>query len=567
VTTAGCRAATSSCPSPWATPPSGLFLAYSGLIDQVTYPTAVSGVSYSLDPDSRTSGGNDAAASWCPGFTPYGAGGAGTPGAANRQCIPAGMCDTGIDAFRPIVSPAPGDLVITEVHANPSASTETGHEWFEVLVNRDVDLNGLEMGEFPAEGADDVIASRDCMRVEDGDYAVFSNSDPELPDGSLGGIDAFFDFGLTNSNSGLFIGIDGTTLDAVTWGASMPNGVARQLSDDTLDRVDNDEDVNWCAAEEAYNGDLGTPGEANLVCVRAGECRDGGVVRDLRVPAPGDLIITEIMADATGADGGREWFEVLVGKDLDLNGVTLTNGANTFTYGAGQSSCIEVDAGYRVFVNDDVTDHGSLSVDFLYPFQLGNDPATITLSGRRGNGRQRAVPGSGGRGGAPAQQHAPRRGRQRRAGVLVPGDVGLRRGAGHAGRGERRVSVRGAVRDVRRAGDGAARRRRAAARRAGDHRDLRRPGRQRAAVDRGAGEGRLRSQLGRARHPRGRRRRAGPSTAIPASPWRRARGWSSPSRAAASPTVTSISTSASRRPAGRPIRGSSSVTAARCSTR
>ena len=56
------------------------------VIDQVTYAKAPSGASWSLDPARLDATANDDHASWCAGVTLYGAGGKGSPGAANPAC-------------------------------------------------------------------------------------------------------------------------------------------------------------------------------------------------------------------------------------------------------------------------------------------------------------------------------------------------------------------------------------------------------------------------------------------------------------------------------------------------
>jgi hypothetical protein len=225
---------------------------------------------------------------------------------------------------RDAVAPAAGDLVITELMANPS-STDDGKEWFEVRVQKDVDLVGLELGTVFPDVADR-LTGPECRRVTAGSLLVFAGNDGDLPDGGLPRVDFRFDFTLVNADRGLFLGAAGALVDAVTYAATT-SGAARSLSGTHIDATENDDLGLWCDATLAYgDGDLGTPGVANPECLDAvptGKCLDGVVLRDIVPPAAGDVLITEVLADAEGADEGKEWFEINVQRDVDLNGLEI----------------------------------------------------------------------------------------------------------------------------------------------------------------------------------------------------------------------------------------------------
>src|SRR5690606_25208488 len=113
-------------------------------IDSAVYELVKSGRSRQLSnlgpPDYIA---NDDPANWCEGKdTEFEPNNFGTPGEDN-DCAPvvAGAC-TEDGAMRPVVSPAVGDLVITEVMPNPAAVGDTDGEWVEVHALADVDLNG-----------------------------------------------------------------------------------------------------------------------------------------------------------------------------------------------------------------------------------------------------------------------------------------------------------------------------------------------------------------------------------------------------------------------------------------
>ena len=121
-------------------------------IDEVTYSTMSSGTSWQLSgasaPDYKA---NDDPANWCNSTNEYTTGSFGTPGKANDVCAggpsPTQCTDGG--TARDIVAPQPGDLVIDEVMPNPDKVSDSNGEWFEVAVEKDVDLNGLRAGQRP----------------------------------------------------------------------------------------------------------------------------------------------------------------------------------------------------------------------------------------------------------------------------------------------------------------------------------------------------------------------------------------------------------------------------------
>ncbi|MEO7736232.1 MAG: lamin tail domain-containing protein, partial [Kofleriaceae bacterium] len=80
---------------------------------------------------------NDDPASWCEATArEFAPGNFGTPGAASDcQPVVTGRCSEA-GALRPVVSPGPGDLVITEVMPSPSKTSDTTGEWFEAQVLR-----------------------------------------------------------------------------------------------------------------------------------------------------------------------------------------------------------------------------------------------------------------------------------------------------------------------------------------------------------------------------------------------------------------------------------------------
>ncbi|HEX8109137.1 MAG TPA: lamin tail domain-containing protein, partial [Kofleriaceae bacterium] len=265
---------------------------------------------------------NDDPDSWCQATAAeFEAGNFGTPGAAN-DCRPviAGQCSDG-GAQRSAVPPGPGDLVITEVMASPTRVSDAAGEWLEARVMTDVDLVGVGVGRIA--GTPDVIAGPDCHPVRAGSYVVFARSADPAVNGGLpaAAIAGTFRFNLISGSTtapGDVEIIAGTTVvDAVTWTHST-SGAALQLDPGRIDPSANDAESNFRDATQPYGaGDLGTPGAGNAQCALLpgpGMCDDGGRIRAIVPPRPGELVISEILANpanvAGQTDATREWFEV-----------------------------------------------------------------------------------------------------------------------------------------------------------------------------------------------------------------------------------------------------------------
>ncbi|MBW2278492.1 MAG: hypothetical protein JRF63_13445 [Deltaproteobacteria bacterium] len=244
----------------------GVFVGHGDVVfDKVTYISQrASGASTSLDPDFANPTDNDNEIYWCDGVATYGDGDLGTPGAANEQCEispPDGQCYDG-ETLRNIVEPTAGQLVINEFLARPDAVSAANGEWIELRATASFDLNGLELGQAEEAGPKPVaqtLTSAACIEVTSDTYILFARNSTTAENGGLPQVDYPMDFGLTDSNDGLFIGIGGAVLDTQTWTAS-PLGTARSL--------DYPGGSVWCDAVAPYgDGDLGTPGSQNPACL------------------------------------------------------------------------------------------------------------------------------------------------------------------------------------------------------------------------------------------------------------------------------------------------------------
>ncbi|MFH0900273.1 MAG: lamin tail domain-containing protein [Pseudomonadota bacterium] len=326
------------------------------MVDEVSYGETRPAVSLSFDgakpPDYLA---NDDLASWCASPSEYAPGLLGSPGHHNQPCLPisnrAGCLDEG--QSRGVVPPQPGGLTITELMPNPAKADDSTGEWFELRLDQAVDLNGLQIGT-TVDRPLLVVESPECVRVEPGSYLVFSRSLDSAINGQLSSVGRSFDFTLPNRNGRLVVSVGGWLLDEVSWD-SAPAGRSLSLDPERTSASANDSPAYWCEATTSYGaGDFGTPGAANPKCplvASAGKCVDGANVRDLTPPLPGDLAITELLANpAAVGDSAGEWFEIYASTSFDLNGLELGNDPAVVRTTIESTECLHASAGsYLVF--------------------------------------------------------------------------------------------------------------------------------------------------------------------------------------------------------------------------
>jgi hypothetical protein len=362
-------------------------------VDVAVYPGSAPGVAVGVSgatlPDAMS---NDEPAGWCAAQSGFAPGRTGTPGEANEACAgapggspPDGTCEQD-GGMRAVVAPAPGDLVITEVMANPAAVPDDAGEWIELYVGRDVDLDGLSVGTGP-DALRVVVAEGACLRAAAGSHVVLAASADPGTNGGLGAVAGELGVGLRNSGGTLIIGHGNAVLDEVRW-TSAPAGRSLALDPAHRSTAGNDVAAHWCASTAAPygSGDVGTPGVANGACgetpadpprdagargdagarVDAGSpgagvdaapssdapppvptCSDpDGVMRPIISPAAGAVHITEIMADSRAvADSDGEWIELRFDAATDLNGLELGKESGQVLSVIEATQCLSVPAG------------------------------------------------------------------------------------------------------------------------------------------------------------------------------------------------------------------------------
>ena len=274
---------------------------------------------------------------------------------------------------------APGDLVITEVHANPDGSDGDG-EYIELFnaTESPLTLDGLTLLASRADGASPKSHRLIGGSVASEDYVVMGNAPAESMPAHIQ-----YSYGtglgsLRNSDAVLSVRCGDMLIDQVRYDRTV-DGRALELDGSLApDHELNDDQGHWCAApegtDEVSEGNFGTPGASNSRCELAapteGLCLDAGSRRAIRAPSPGDLGITEWMANPEGADADFEWVEASFSVDADLNGFQLGPAPDALKVIVDQEECFPVDAGARVVFG--ASPAAAPRVDAELTFSLGN---------------------------------------------------------------------------------------------------------------------------------------------------------------------------------------------------
>ena len=289
-------------------------------------------------------------------------------GCGRGAVVAASLCD-GLE---------PGDLVVTEVHANPDGSDGEG-EYIELFnaTGGLLALDGVRLTASRADGASPKAHRFSGVSIDSGRYFVAGNapvdSMPAHVDYSYGKTLG----SLRNSDAVVAIRCGDMLIDEVSYERTI-DGRALELDGRLApDHELNDDAGHWCTTPEGVDelspGNFGTPGSTNSSCEvgrMEGTCLEGGSERAIRLPALDGVRVTEWMANPEGADVDLEWVEAWFASDIDLNGFQLGPAPDALEVVVDQEDCFPVDAGARVVFG--ASPAAAPRVDAELEFSLGN---------------------------------------------------------------------------------------------------------------------------------------------------------------------------------------------------
>ncbi|MEO0459985.1 MAG: lamin tail domain-containing protein [Myxococcota bacterium] len=337
-------------------------------------PAPYQGSSAFLDGDAL-SGDEPTSAEWCTEALSGQVANPPTPGRMNDACRAEPTCEGEPAA----ATASPGDLVISEVFADPEGA-DGDREWLEIInrSDRTIDLDGLSIVNRSDGERSWTLAGEGCIPIEPLAAMVFGAS-VEL--GANGGVTVDVGVGglsLYNRASTLELVWNGQVIDQALLAAPQTGRSMVRL--DLSPRSDGLASAFCPAADGGEFEGFGTPGTEGGACVdgestvppidTALSCDDVEGARAAVPPEQGELVISEVFADATGADDGREYIELLVDTDrpVDLNGAILeatSDSGSTRERAIEASDCLVVHPGAYVVIGTEVdrSFNGGLHLD------------------------------------------------------------------------------------------------------------------------------------------------------------------------------------------------------------
>jgi len=253
-------------------------------------------------------------------------------------------------------------IIINEVLQNPSITTDSEGEWFELYNPNSANIQ-LQNWSFQDNGSDTYTIPEPLIIPAFG-YLTFGANDDNSTNGDVTIDHEYSTFTLGNSNDEIILKDGyGRTLDSVAWDGGPnfpdPTGASMALLDPTLD---NSLGLNWAESSTPFGlGDLGTPGLPNFLSniVLTPMALDFDTVF---VNEPSELILS------IGNDGNAS---------LQIDTIYTNNPLFSFSF---TDSLIETSADLRVTFTP--IEYGEVSANL---YVLSNDPndglVEIPLSG------------------------------------------------------------------------------------------------------------------------------------------------------------------------------------------
>ena len=170
------------------------------------------------------------------------------------------------------MAPMQGELVFTEVMADPNVNSDNDGEWFEMrnVTSRVIDLSGCMIESSTSTGMESFTIS--SLVAQPGQYLTFARS-VNAPFTASYTYNANINLNNTTDSLALYCnsGTSNVLVDQVAYdnGATFPDptGASISLNPARVTAAQNDLGSNWCAASSVFGvGDLGTPGAPNDAC-------------------------------------------------------------------------------------------------------------------------------------------------------------------------------------------------------------------------------------------------------------------------------------------------------------
>jgi hypothetical protein len=161
---------------------------------------------------------------------------------------------------------SPGDIIITEIMADPSKVSDNVGEWFEVYntTNHDIKINAWHVTDLKTKNYK--VNGPNPITIKANGFFLFAiSSDANINGGLV--VDCTYGFTLVNSAGKLAITDSiGKVIDSISY-AAPSSGKSWNLDPNHFNAVDNNNAAYWCVGSAPYGaGDFGTPRTSNSNC-------------------------------------------------------------------------------------------------------------------------------------------------------------------------------------------------------------------------------------------------------------------------------------------------------------
>jgi hypothetical protein len=180
--------------------------------------------------------------------------------------VSAGGVDRRVDSGPPrIPAPTqPGELVITEIMANPKTVSDSQGEWFELYNPSETATFNLRDCEIADDSATKCTIASDFVVAPRSFATIARSTNPGFTPSHV-----CSNLSLTNSDPDqVIVRCGAIVVDRVAY-QKAKEATSLSLDPAQLDAQANDDSSAWCAATVNFNGeDLGTPGASNTACAK-----------------------------------------------------------------------------------------------------------------------------------------------------------------------------------------------------------------------------------------------------------------------------------------------------------
>ena len=163
----------------------------------------------------------------------------------------------------------PGDLLISEVMANPSAVSDTNGEWFELFnaSSSTINLNGMTLSDDNSNSHQ--IDNGASLLIPAGGYLVLARNDNQNENGGFLADYVYSDFTLGNSSDQIILSLDSIEITRLDYSGS-PFGIAG-ISAELINQTANPQSSDYQLTQNSTYGlgDIGTPGGVGSVALES----------------------------------------------------------------------------------------------------------------------------------------------------------------------------------------------------------------------------------------------------------------------------------------------------------